>query len=509
MIVPSPSTRALNELMSSSIYNYLEQVESKHQLNKPQQRQEPEPHASQPVKPVYQRILGHPSLHSWVKWVIILYIVRLQNPIQWANFVSLNKPIRQLLSYYRGSFSGVLGPGQRKASPSPNATTKLANCITCVFLYFATVDSKAFPKDYALVSLLSAYHGELNPPSKSQILVSDSFSKPFKLSTYRSSGLYQPLMKIYQNKECIIFPVLYAQILSNYLTPTKYKLNMMYLSPFLKRYILNPIWINFSLGRNYSRINWKNLVANYLLHNVVVAAAVAGYSFKDRILDRFYAIKYGHGKPDSESSILQNYTAYVFHKASSITNFIYAPNLISILLIAVSASLFSTLGSNKHPQLHRFYMHNQKSVFKTYTKTIGLLAGLAAIKLNHLQLVPDWGYNKRVEAEHAAGNSADAIYEEDVEEEPAARLLSKQFYNDLNMYLFKLVVLSKWRILKTYHPLFSKVQLPLWNKLETALMCFGFLKMMNLSDFVNGHRTLESERISKDSMIRVANFVSQ
>lgn len=282
----------------------------------------------------------------------------------------------------------------------------------------------------------------------------------------------------------------------------------MYLSPFLKRYILNPIWINFSLGRNYSRINWKNLATNYVLHNVVIAAVVAGYSFKDRVLDRFYAIKYGYGSPDSEASVLQNYAAYVYHKSNSITNLIYTPNLVSILLIAVSSPMFTLLGSSRYPELHRLYVSNQKLVFKTYTKVIGFVAGLVAIQLNYMQMIPDWGYNKRVEAEFKVTGD-NVIYEEDIDEVPSARLFSKQFYNELNMYLFKLVVLSKWRILKTYHPLFSKLHLSLWNKLETVLMCFGFFKMMNLNDFINGHRTIESERISKDYSIKVANFVSQ
>ena len=501
MIVASQSTRKLNELMSSSIYNYLEQVETKEKHDQPEARKKQKP---QQIIPLYRRILCHPSLHSWIKWVIILRIVRLQNPIQWANFLSLNKPIRELLSYYQGTLSKLRSSHNK---PSSCTLNKLTNFVTCVFLYFASVDMDQFPKDYALVSLLSVYHGELNPPSKSQILVSDSLSKPFKLSTYKSSRVYSPLMKIYQNKEYIIFPILYAQILSNYLTPTKYKLNMMYLSPFLKRYILNPIWINFLLGRNYSRINWKNLSRNYLLHNVVIAALVAGYSFKERILDRFYAIKYGHGKADSEASIFQNFAAYVFHKSNSITNLIYIPNLISIALIIASSPVFSILGSKRYPDLHRLYVLNQKLVFKTYTKVIGLIAGVIAIKLNYMQLVPDWGFNKKVEAEMTT-TGYNVVYDEDVDEIPPARLLSKQFFNDLNMYLFKLVVLSKWRILKTYHPLFSKVQLPLWNKLETLLMCFGFLKMMNLNDFINEHKTPETERISRDSMMKMARFVS-
>ncbi|KAG5418983.1 hypothetical protein I9W82_003702 [Candida metapsilosis] len=174
----------------------------------------------------------------------------------------------------------------------------------------------------------------------------------------------------------------------------------------------------------------------------------------------------------------------------------------------VKLRYFKTLRrSKRYPDLHRLYVLNQKSVFKTYTKVIGLIAGVIAIKLNYMQLVPDWGFNKKVEAEMTT-TGYNVVYDEDVDEIPPARLLSKQFYNDLNMYLFKLVVLSKWRILKTYHPLFSKVQLPLWNKLETLLMCFGFLKMMNLNDYINEHKTPETERISRDSMIKMARFVS-
>ncbi|KAI5965774.1 uncharacterized protein KGF55_001137 [Candida pseudojiufengensis] len=469
---------SINDLMSNSIYNYIDQLEAK----------EDEILEETIPKSIYKKILNHPSLSRWIKYSIIFYILRIPNPIQWANFITLNKPIRQALKNLNNSkhyFSNTL------------SIDRISNLITCIFLYFASINNYKLPKDYALISFLTTYHGELNPPSKSQILVIPNFSKYFKISYYKNKSYYSLLKSCYDNKEFVIFPLLFAQLLSNYLTPTKYKLNQRYISPFMKRYILNPIWINFQLGHNHKYLNWLNLLGTYSLQNLILALGIAGISFKSLILDKFYEIKYGKRDKDSESSIIKNYLVYIFHKSNSIINFIYLPNLISMELISLTSPIFKVLNSSKNLGLQYFYLNNQKQIFKNYIKLIGFIAGLITMIINSKKMIPDFGYNKTIAKQ----------YDEYEEEVPKIRYLSKQFFNDLNIYLFKTILLSKWRITKTHHPTFSKIQLSIWNQIETLIMCFGFYKMMNLNDFIK-LRAIDKDRISQDYAIKVANFVT-
>ncbi|KAI5955098.1 hypothetical protein KGF54_001659 [Candida jiufengensis] len=180
---------SINDLMSNSIYNYLEHLELK----------EEEKLQKEIPTTLLQTIKRHPSLTKWIKWTVIFYILRVPNPLQWSNFICLNKPIRQILThlnktshYFKNSLS----------------IDRISNLITCTFLYFASVGNDSIPKDYALISFLINYHGELNPPSKSQILVVPNVSKYFKISYYKNKPYYKWLRTIYDNKEFVIFPAL-------------------------------------------------------------------------------------------------------------------------------------------------------------------------------------------------------------------------------------------------------------------------------------------------------------
>ncbi|KAI5955097.1 hypothetical protein KGF54_001658 [Candida jiufengensis] len=227
-----------------------------------------------------------------------------------------------------------------------------------------------------------------------------------------------------------------------------------------------------------------------------MALVIAGMSFKELILDKFYEIKYGKRDKETESAIIQNYLVYIFHKSNAIINFIYLPNLISMGLIGLTSPIFKILNTTPNLKLHFFYLNNQKQLFKNYIKLIGFIAGLVTMILNAKKVIPDIGYNKTV-----------AKQQEDYEEEvPHVRYLSKQFFNDLNIYLFKTIVLQKWRITKSHHPIFSQLNLSVWNQLETLLMCFGFWKMMNLYDFIKRSH-IDKDRISQDYAIKLAKFV--
>ena len=193
---------------------------------------------------------------------IIFKILRIKNSLYWTNFVTLNKPIKQLL----------IQNSNTKDENTHRHLNKWANAISCIFLYCATVDNKLIPKDYLLIYLLINYVGKLNTPSNTKILVSPKYSQYLKVNNYKPW-----LNQLYKQKHFIIFPAIVAQILSNYLTPTKYKLNQRYLSSLLKKYILNPIWINYKLGINYNRVNWISLFRTYCFQNVVLMFGMGLY----------------------------------------------------------------------------------------------------------------------------------------------------------------------------------------------------------------------------------------
>ena len=121
------------------------------------------------------------------------------------------------------------------------------------------------------------------------------------------------------------------------------------------------------------------------------------------------------------------------------------------------------------------YVNHLKLFFKSYTKIIGFAAGLITLGLNSINLIPSWGYSG----------------------DESIREIKPDVFNSINLYLFRLILLSKWRITKFKHPLFTKVSRLNWNKLETALMTFAIWKIMNLNDFLKSSEKLISNQKTK------------
>lgn len=435
-----------------------------------------------------------PSVSKWLKWVVVLLAARTPKPLHWASFLALHPLIRRtVLDPRLHEKLERIGLSDAESETTHRRLLKLSNLISCLLLYGATAENSSIPKDYVLIFLWINYYGKLNPPSAKNIVVSPKYSKYLKIDSYKSATL----KKLYENKEFIVYPLIFAQILSNYLTPTKYKLNQRYLSLLIKKHILNPIWINYSLGVNSHYLDWLGLLRSYLFHNFVLFLLVGITSFKDRFLDKYYEIKYGIFNDNSSKSLLtlaKNYVAYVFHKANSFANFIYAPNLISILLISLTSPLLTYLS---HPLLlptsvQRFYANNMKYFFKTYTKVIGFIAAYATIFANDVGFIPDTGYDHKPE------------------ETENVRKISKSFLDGLSLYLFRLILLSKWRIAKENHPYFKFMNLASWRKLEAIIMCYGVYKVMNLNDYIhfnNKISTEEAEKLQNDPTIKVVDMV--
>jgi hypothetical protein len=422
-------------------------------------------------------LLKDPSVAKWLKWVLPLLVGRVSKPLWWASFLSLNELIRHQLMKLRMNIDNL-------KTDDPQITrniSKVSNAITCWFLYKATGSNRNFPKDYALLYIWLTYYGGLNPPSAKHIVISPKYSPYLKLDTYKSKTLH----KLYENKEFIIFPMIFGQILSNYLTPTKYKLNQRYLSSSIKLRILNPIWINYSLGVKSHSMNWPGLLKSYLSHNLMIAGFVGLSALKTRLVDRYYEVKHGINTSASVSQVVKSYLMYVFHRSSSFTNFIYGPNLISILLISLTSRFVSLKSSS--------YGHNNKLLFKNYIKVIGFIAAYATLYANSINLIRDFGYTSSSDKESGS-----------ISESP--RRISKTFLNGLNLYMFRLICLSKWRIIKENHPYFRWFKLHTWNKIEALVMCFGVYKIMNLRDFIHRDENLldkACQELEKNSLIKM------
>lgn len=322
-------------------------------------------------------------------------------------------------------------------SPRWNPTTMIptmSNALTCAFLYRASVVNPRVPKDYMLVYLFLTYV-EKNPPS-SDLQISQ-FSKYTKLSYYNSPFL----TNLYSKKEFLIFPALFGQTLSNYLTPTRLGLNRKYQSGLITR-IMDPIWINFSLGVRSHAFNWTGLAQSYLIHNGIVTVIFLLLSFKVKFLDLYYKIKYGMSE-ELVATIAKSYMLNAFHLANSWTNFMYLPNLLSMLLIALSAPLMK-------PTRLKFQ-------FKAYMKSIGFVSAFLTLVANSMDFIPDWGLR---------GPSN-------------VRRLSKKSIDGVNDYVFQILVLSKYRILKENHAYLRGLN---WPRLEALAMCAGVYKLMSLND---------------------------
>lgn len=391
-----------------------------------------------------------PSIQKWLKYVLVLLLCRVQRPFSWASFLSLNSTIRKGL---RKSYERIEAKSKFNLKDS---IPTFSNAITCAFLYRASVDNPLIGKDYMLIYLFQKYIG-MNPPS-SDIYVS-RFSKYTKLSHYNS-----PTLKyLYDNKEFIIFPAIFGQILSNYLTPTRLGLNRKYQSQFIRSRILDPIWINFSLGVRSNYINWAGLLLKYLTHNLILAAFFLLTTFKSKFVDLYYQVKYNKSN-ELIPHIIKKYMLHAVHTANSWANFVYLPNLLSMLLIALTAPMMRP--STK-----------LKFLLKTYMKTIGFVSGFITLVANSMDFVPDWGME----------NSGQNI-----------RRLSKSSVNAINDYLFRILILSKWRIVKENHRLFRGIS---WSRIETALMSVAVFKFMSLTE------STTIDAIKRDSIVRGVDYI--
>lgn len=406
-----------------------------------------------------------PLVTKAAKCLAILLILRVKRPWLWTLFVSSNPSLRR--------FFGWAIRAHRKDPITVNRRiNKLANLVSSGFLFAATANNYSIPKDYLLVYIFMSYYGELNPPSSS-VIVSPTTQGFSKLHAYQEHGWIQ---KLYRNKHKIVFPVIFAQILSNYLTPTTYRLNHKYLSGGIKKYILNPIWANLSVTPRSQSVNWLGITESYAKHASVVFAYCALVDARSTIARIWNSLGYELEISIDKNALRKN-GLEALKRALAITNFIYLPHLMSMVLIGLTSPLFKT------NILRQLYLRNTKQFVKYYIKAIGFVGALTSMQIAKLFSTGKTDY------------------------------LSKSFMDALNMYLFRVVVLSKWRIAKSNHPWFTLLKYGTWDRLESFLMCCGVWKLMNLNDYVAANRfgknATECQRIGNSPMLRAIDKVMQ
>lgn len=404
----------------------------------------------------YLNVPADPTPKRALAWLAALLVLRAKSPVQLAAFFSLNPKIKEWVVAASNSHARLKDRRtvERRAS-------KIANGASVALLFAAVRRNPSIPKDYLLLYLFIKYYSELNPPELA-VMVSPYTSRLWKINTY------PPWVRaLYARRHLLVFPIIFGQLLSNYLTPTRFFLNKRYLLSDVKNHIFNPIWVNFSMAAHKRSINWAGLLGAYALHNAQLAGVYAVWSLKthvvDRLADRAFSL-------DLAKSVLAGWAAHVARRANAVANLIYSPNLISMVLLVLTL-----------PVTKRLFRHYDfKTVVKTYTKTVGVVAAAAAVALN------------------VARGPEDGV--------------SPEFLNGLNMYLFRLVVLQKWRIAKDNHPWFSVLNVGNWENIESAVLCYGVWKLMNLSDWIRmnryGPHHVECERLEQDGLMQAVGRIT-
>lgn len=419
----------------------------------------------------------NPSLAKALACLAVLAGLRVKNSPALTAFLTLHPHIRLALQNHIRATLKDQSTVQRRIN-------KGSNLVSVCLLYAAVHNNTSIPKDYILIYLIERLYGSLNTP-KSPIQVSPTTTKYFKLSTYPNNSWIHVL---YRNKHFLLFPLIYAQLLSNYLTPTQYKLNQKYFSSAIKNWVLNPIWINFHMGKSTKSVKWLGLLGSYAKHNGYLLLYLLLSEFREKILSRLNFGEGGVFKERQASAMIKNFVLHCLNKANAITNFVYGTSLISMLFLSVTLPFLTAGGL-----VQRLYKANPKQFIKNYVKAIGFTSALIMMLQNLVQPM----LLSKASSQNVNWNSS--------------RYLPATFYNGINGYLLNLIALSKWRILKENHPWFTIFRVGTWQRIESVVLCYLTWEFMNLNDYVKGNldanRAEECQRIKDDRLIKVINKI--
>ncbi|KAM9930601.1 hypothetical protein OXX80_009332 [Metschnikowia pulcherrima] len=401
----------------------------------------------------------------------LLAFLRVPNSASWAAFLSLNSIIKNWLQ-------NNVKLTYKDPATVTRRISKLANLVSAGFLYSAISTNSRMPKDYISLCLIESYYGQLVPPT-SPLNVSPTTSS--LRDCIRNGGW---MKNAYVYKHLIVFPLLCGQLLSTYLTPTKYRPNQRYFPRFIRNHVLDPIWKHFRLDRKGSSLNWRGVLSSYAKDNGYLFMYMAISNFRHSLLTPWLRSTSGDTKL-SLTTLLKRFVGFSAGRANAVANMIYSANLLSMFLLSVTSSILI-----QNRILKNIYMAHEKSAVKVYMKIVGYVAGLCAMSI-HSVIYSEKPISKKDSERGLAILESNGTSGRIQTSPSGATQLDASFYNSLSLYLSQLLVLSKWRILKENHPWFSVLNVGTWRRMEAGLMCFVVWKMMNLNDHVT--------RVSQDS----------
>ncbi|KAM9908650.1 hypothetical protein OXX69_005966 [Metschnikowia pulcherrima] len=401
----------------------------------------------------------------------LLAFLRVPNSASWAAFLSLNSIIKNWLQ-------NNVKLKYKDPATVTRRVSKLANLVSAGFLYSAISTNSRIPKDYISLCLIESYYGHLVPPTF-----------PLNVSP-TSSSLRNSIRKVgwmknaYVNKHLIVFPLLCGQLLSTYLTPTKYRPNQRYFPRFIRNHVLDPIWKHFRLDRKGSSLNWRGVLSSYAKHNGYLFMYMAISNSRHSLLTPWLRSTSGDTKL-SLTTFLKRFVGFSAGRANAVANMTYSANLLSMFLLSVTSSILI-----QNRILRNIYMAHEKQAVKVYMRIVGFVAGLCAMSI-HSVIFSEKPISEKDSERGLAISEVEGITQKIQTSLSGATQLDASFYNSLSLYLSQLLVLSKWRILKENHPWFSFLRVGTWRRMEAGLMCFVVWRMMNLNDHVT--------RVSQDS----------
>lgn len=310
---------------------------------------------------------------------------------------------------------------------STDHSATLSNIVSSVLLYVASKDS-VLPKDYVSLYVWLGFFLIKAKQKISQIKQNESQrSKGSQSFVSKVIRKYESLPVTSATFSKVAFLAIFAQLLSHYLANPK-SLNNLYINDTVRNRFFNPVWINYAAKGSSHHLDWKKVLATYAKTNALLIAVFGAVSFK-LFKEKWDQKKYGVYLSVTErftyKQILINWWNYSSAKGNSIANLIVVPNLISIILLSLTSSPGSIRSVSKF------------SV--GYNKLIGFILALIAVSINSE--------------------------------------IDPKIFGAINLYLFRLILLSKWRIIKT-----QRLALPNWNTIETLVMSFGVFQIMKLKD---------------------------
>ncbi|CAN3500504.1 hypothetical protein DICA1_C06722 [Diutina catenulata] len=247
------------------------------------------------------------------------------------------------------------------------------------------------------------------------------------------------------------FPVLFGVLLSQFLSKGN-------IPATVSKYFLTPVWLNFAMGPGMQRVNLTGLGKLYVKYNIVLAA-ITGLVSHQRVRDE--ANERG---PDQAFW-------YLFHKSNAITNLIFAPNVISFVLLGLAAPFIPRLT----------FLGSPRNTYRWYTGVVGAIAAFITLKANDMGLVVPFKYRGPENVRH----------------------LSESFVARINMYVARLLVVTRWRQFKVDQLVERDIKLEQFNRGEAIALSALVFHLFNTYDGATGRLDNTAQKVRANEMFKL------